>query len=84
MALKFVFCVLDSCAGTFSTPHLFVSEAEAVRAFTAQANNPETPVGQYPHDFALMYMGIFHDDNGIFELNDVPKNMGLATSFVKN
>lgn len=66
MNLK-LFSIFDLATGVYLTPFPARSEVDAMRQLAADKDNPQvkqTPIGQKPQDFALMYVGEFDDESG--------------------
>lgn len=62
-----VFSIYDHKAKAYSQPFHMVNEALAIRAFTANVNNPESAISTNPEDFTLYKLGSFDDNSGIFD-----------------
>jgi len=81
---QLIFAVYDSKAKVFAIPFFLPSEAVAVRAFAAAANDLDTQLGKFPEDFTLFQVGSYNDENGqIFGLEPF-KNLGLGAQFKRS
>lgn len=76
-----MFAVFDSKVGVYAMPHFMRTKGEALREWQSQANNPNSQIGKYPHDFALFEIGEYDDSNGHTKSLPAPINLGLASEF---
>ena len=60
------FTVFDQAVGAHVNPFFLRSNGEAIRAFTAEVNNPQSNFHQSPKDFTLLRVGTFDDNTGVF------------------
>ena len=56
--------VYDGVAKAFATPFFMRSDAEAIRAFSAEVNNPTSVLCQNRADFSLHLLAEFDDGSG--------------------
>ena len=63
MKLNF-YSVFDTAVGAYMRPFVMQSDGQAVRSFTDEATNAETPIAQHPEDYALFRVGMFDDATG--------------------
>lgn len=78
-----IYAIMDTKAGAFMNPFYPRSLGEAVRSFSNEANNPESPLGKYPEDFNLFHLGKFNQVTGEISLEPSPKSIGTAANFKK-
>lgn len=67
---KIVVCsVRDVKANAFAQPMFFPTIAFAQRAFTDHVNEPnaQNAVNKHPADYELWCLGLFDEDDGVFE-----------------
>lgn len=62
--IKFLYSVYDKATCLYSNPYTALRDAEAVRAFRALLDDPQSLHSRYPEDFALYRMGNFDDNDG--------------------
>ena len=60
MKLNF-YSIYDSAVGAYMRPFVLQSDGQAIRGFSDEAMNPETPINAHPEDYALFRIGIFDD-----------------------
>ena len=77
------FTVFDSAVGAHIMPFFMRSNGEAVRAFTAEVNNPQSNIFKSPKDFTLLRIGTFDDNTGVFE-PEQKIALGNATEFLSS
>lgn len=63
--LEGMYAVIDYAAEIFESPMLFLSPAQAIRAFRSSVR-PGTLFYDYPEDYALVHLGDFDKKNGKF------------------
>jgi len=63
------YALFDKQTNTYLNPLHFVDDADAIRWLTTIVNDrrEKTNVNLYPHQFILIYIGTFDDQNGTFE-----------------
>ena len=66
MKLK-VYAMFDAVSAVFTRPVFLNTVAEARRGFTAEAVNPESPVGKNPEDYSIYEIGEYDDTNGYIQ-----------------
>lgn len=79
-----VLTVYDSKAAAYLPPFYMRTTAEAVRAYEATSNDPESNMCKYPEDYTLFEIGTWDDNNGEIEMYEVKKSLGLAIEYKKN
>lgn len=77
-----LFAIYDSKAEAYNTPFCFNTIGQATRAFTDEAQNPQSSIAKHPEDFTLFELGSFDDSSASFELHATPKSIGTALEFV--
>lgn len=60
-----IFAVKDNAVQSFQMPQFVVHIGGAVRWFTDQVNNPETPYYKHPEDYDLYELGDYDDQDGM-------------------
>lgn len=78
-----VYSVFDCKAHIWMPPFTFRTDAEAIRALTNTANDPNSSMGQHPADFALYRIGKFDDASGEVIAESEKKALGLAVEFIR-
>jgi len=78
MAKMMVYSIYDSKVCFFDRPLFMRNRGEAMRAWEEAANNAESKVSAHPHDYALMELGEFDDNTGLFALHEQPKLLSLG------
>lgn len=79
-----VFTCYDSKAEAYLQPFLMPSKGEAIRAFTATANDDKSNIGKYPADFTLFHIGEYDDQTGTLTNYEIKNNLGCAIEYKKN
>ena len=59
------YAIYDKAVGAYMRPFVLQSDGQAVRGFTDEVNNPETPLHAHPEDYALFRIGIFDDSSAV-------------------
>lgn len=72
--------VFDSKARAYARPFFVAHNDVGIRAFKAQANNPETEMYAGPEDFSLWHLGTFNDVNAHMELRQQPESIAFAAN----
>lgn len=70
MVLKMI-SVRDSKVDAYNAPRAFRSLEEAIRAFRAACQDPESDFGRFPEDYSIWYTANFDDEDA--EFTPVPK-----------
>lgn len=60
-----MYSIRDSKGDFYDRIFLQLTHGEAERTFTTIANDPKTPIGQYPEDYDLYFLGEFDNVTGI-------------------
>jgi len=82
--MQHLFSVFDSKAEAFITPFFAPTIAVAMRMFEQACNDQTTDFHRYASDYTLFEVGYFDTDSGLLTPNATPKNLGLASTFVKS
>lgn len=78
-----VLTVYDSKAEAYLPPFYMRTTAEAVRAYEATSNDPESNMCRYPEDYTLFEIGEWEDNQGIITMYETKKSLGLAIEYKK-
>lgn len=73
-----MFAIRDSKGEMFFTPFFMNTHGEAERDFRSLANNKENPIGQYPEDYDLYYLGEYDNSTGKTNACDTPQHVQKA------
>lgn len=65
------YSIFDSAAGAYARPFFVQSDAQAVRSFKDVVADAEHPIGAHPEDYYLVRIGVFDDNSGKFQPEDV-------------
>lgn len=77
-----VFCAHDAAVGAFMTPFFARSRGEAIRSFSAAAQDAQHEFGKHGKDYSLYYVGQWNDENGLLSPIDIPDRVCGALDFV--
>lgn len=81
--MKFsIFSIYDNKAETFNTPMYVPAKGVAIRAFSDQANDPQSMLNKHPQDYELFCIGDFDADIGLLTPM-TPQSIGPAADFIK-
>lgn len=61
-----VVSIYDLKLGAYSQPSFVASRGVAMRSFTDQVNNPQSPMHLHPEDYSLYHIAKFNDETGDF------------------
>lgn len=81
MILK-VYSVYDTKAHLWMQPFFLAAHGQAVRAFSDEANSPQSQLGRHPNDFILFCIGEFDDNSAVLAPTIPPLQLGVAADFV--
>lgn len=76
-----IYSIYDDAANAYMPPFFMHNHGLATRAFSDNANNKESQIGQHPEQFALFHIGTFDDENGKIESFETPKSLGRGNEF---
>lgn len=62
-----VYTVFDDAAKAHFPPFTSTNDAVAIRHFSLQVNDPESPIGRNPGDYTLVRAGEFDDVSGVVQ-----------------
>lgn len=77
-----IFSVYDSKANLWHQPFFARNAAVASRMFEQAVNDPATEFHKFAGDYVLFEIGEWNENEGQI-LGEVPKNLGIALSFLK-
>lgn len=77
-----IYAVYDKAIGAYMRPFCLTSDGQAVRGFTDETNNPETPVHAHPEDYALFRIGTFSDSDAVIRPEE-PQCLCRAHEIIK-
>lgn len=72
-----IYAVYDSAVNAYMRPFTMQSDGQALRGFTDESVNAESPVAQHPEDYALFRIGTYDERTGMIEAIE-PKCIGRA------
>jgi hypothetical protein len=72
----YVFAARDAKAEIYGTPMFFPTVGLATRAFSEQANNPESMICKHAEDFCLFRIGEYDQDTGLLTPLPAPEING--------
>ncbi len=78
---QFVFAVYDSKSEMFNQPMFFKAKGEALRAFTDEANRPDSAIFKHPGDYTLFLIGDYNIDTGLLTPMPTPTSLGLGIEY---
>lgn len=61
-----VVSIYDLKLGAYAQPTVVATTAVAMRSFTDQVNNPQSPMFAHPEDYSLYHIAKFNDETGDF------------------
>lgn len=76
-----LFSVRDSKSEAYLPPLNFRSRGEAIRAFSASANDVNHNFNRYAEDFFMFEIGEFDDETGFISVHAQPIALGSAVDF---
>ena len=78
-----VFAVRDSAVGAYNRPFFLQSRGVAVRSFSDEVNNPESPMHKHPSDYELFVLGTWDEDSAHFEVGNPPESICRAADVIR-
>ncbi len=78
---NYVFSTYDSKSEIFHTPMFLKTRAEAIRAFSDEANRPDSAIFKHPGDYTLFCLGEFDLESGLITPLTTPSSLGLAIEY---
>ena len=82
MLLK-VFSIYDSATKAYHQPFFMLTNAEAIRAFSNMAIDPESNICKHSSDYHLFFLGTYDNATGYINQDENIKNLGSADLFNK-
>lgn len=79
-----MYAIYDSKAEIYTTPMHFRNDAEALRQFSQEANNPESKLNKFSQDYSLFLLGEYDDDFARFEIREAPKCVAKIHELINN
>lgn len=77
---QLVFSIYDTKAAIYSSPWLSPTKGAAIRAFSDNVNDVQSPFYRHPDDYILFQLGVFDDNTGEITMIE-PENLGVASTF---
>lgn len=75
-----IFAVKDIKAGLFGPPMVKTTHAVMERDWKKIANDNQHPIGQYPGDHDLYFLGTYNDETATMDLFPTPKHVSNGAS----
>ena len=82
MQLK-MFSIFDSAVKAYNQPFFMLTQAEALRAFTNLATDPQSNISRNPSDYHLFFLGTYDNTTGYVNQDEKVKDLGPATLYQK-
>jgi len=80
--MKKLFTVRDSKAEAYFPPQVYATTGEAIRALQLNSKNPDSMLGKFPLDYALIEIGEWDEQQALILPYPTPKNVGLVADLV--
>lgn len=77
------YSIYDNKALQYQAPFFTSTDGAAVRAFSDLANDSNTTIGRHPGDYMLYCVGIYDDQNGLFQSHSPLIHVVDAIALVK-
>lgn len=81
--IREICAVRDRAVDAFGQPIFVVAIGEAVRSFTDEVNNAQSPFNRHPGDYDLYHIGSFDDASGSVLPLDRPRMVAVGKDVVK-
>lgn len=78
-----IYSIYDSKAEAYNQPIFVQTKGQALRAFTDEANNPDSNICRHAADFTLFEIGEYDQLTGNIQTYDIKTNLGCAIEFKK-
>lgn len=75
---KTVSAVKDAALDAYLQPLYTTTSGEAVRAFTKEVNNPDSPINDTPSDYDLYELGTYDPQTGQHDNHETPQRLVRA------
>lgn len=76
-----VFTVFDAAAAAYLPPFFVQTHAQAVRAFSDLARDPQHQFSKHASDYTLFEIASYDDQTGAFQPFEAPKPFGTALEY---
>lgn len=80
--IKKIYSIKDVKTEHFATPFMLHTKGEAIRAFSDETQNSDSPFHKHPSDYVLYELGSFDDQSGGYILHKTPELIGMASDFM--
>lgn len=77
-----MYSVYDSKVQAYDKPFILRNKAEAIRAWTAAVNDPQTMMSKYPADYILFEIAEWDDITGMVTPYSGPHSVGTGLEFI--
>lgn len=82
MTIYVVCCVRDSAMDAFMNPWYAPSKGVAIRSFSGEVQNVESPIAQHPSDYELYALGEWNNSTGFLDQYASPVLLARAKDLV--
>lgn len=65
-----VYSIFDKAVNAYLRPFFFQADNQALRMFTDECCNADSPLSAHPEDYALFRLGTFEDNSGDLEAEE--------------
>lgn len=79
-----MYAIFDSKVEIYTNPFHFRNDAECIRQFQTEANNPESKLNKHSEDYSIFLLGEYCDDTAQFEIRESPKCIARMHELVNN
>jgi hypothetical protein len=76
-----MFCIHDSKAEAYMSPFYFKTKAEAIRAFSASCQEPDSNLSKFASDYTLVEIGEFNETTAEINTHLSPIILANASEF---
>lgn len=83
MSVKLIYSVFDAKAEAFLQPIFVDTKGIVGRMFSAAVNDPSHDFHKFAEDYTLFELGMFHDEDGSFEMLSAPRAVATAVALRK-
>lgn len=77
-----LFSCRDSALGQFLNPFAAPATGMAVRSFSDEVNNPQSPLHAHPEDYELYHVGDFDPESGVITPQVPPNSLARAKDLI--
>lgn len=78
-----IYVIYDARTGRYSFPMIFDNDATAVREFVTEGRKPHTRTYEFPEDYILFKVGIFHEMDGTIQSSQAPERICSLADYIK-